>query len=108
MPCPFTSPKMFWAGPNFLCQTKNTFTYCGSHKHFVPDKKGFAFSKIGFYAGTKVFEEALNAVKYLGWPKKFGLAQKRFGTCKRTRNFKSMNVLCQSKFYEPAQKFDCI
>ena len=23
MPCPFTGPKMFWAGPNFLCQTKN-------------------------------------------------------------------------------------
>ena len=39
MPCPFTGPKMFWAGPNFLCQTKNLFTYCGSYKHFVPDKK---------------------------------------------------------------------
>ena len=39
MPCPFTSPKMFWAGPNFLCQKKNLFTYCGSRKHFVPDKK---------------------------------------------------------------------
>ena len=39
MPCPFTGPKMFWAGPNILCQTKNLFTYCGSHKHFVPDKK---------------------------------------------------------------------
>ena len=39
MPCPFTGPKMFWAGSNFLCQTKNSFTYCGSHKHFVLDKK---------------------------------------------------------------------
>ena len=39
MPYPFTGPKMFWAGPNFLCQTKKLFTYCGSHKHFVPDKK---------------------------------------------------------------------
>ena len=38
MPCPFTGPKMFWAGPNFLCQAKNLFTYCGSHKHFVPDQ----------------------------------------------------------------------
>ena len=35
----FTGPKKFWAAPNFLCQTKNLFTYCGSHKHFVPDKK---------------------------------------------------------------------
>ena len=39
LPCPFTGPKMFWAGPNFLCQTKILFTYCGSHKHFLPDKK---------------------------------------------------------------------
>ena len=39
MPYPFTGPKMFLAGPNFLCQTKKLFTYCGSHKHFVPDKK---------------------------------------------------------------------
>jgi len=23
MPCPFTGPKMFCAGPNILCQPKN-------------------------------------------------------------------------------------
>ena len=39
MPCPFTGPKMFCAGPNFLFRTKNLLTYCASHKHFVPDKK---------------------------------------------------------------------
>ena len=39
MPWPFTGPKMFLAGPNYLCQTKNLFTYCGSHKNVVPDKK---------------------------------------------------------------------
>jgi hypothetical protein len=33
MPCTFTGPKMFWAGPNFMCQTKKIFTYCGSPKH---------------------------------------------------------------------------
>ena len=71
MPSPFTGPKMFWAGPNFLGQTKNVFTYCGSHKHFVPDKKLFAFSKIIFCVGTKIFEEALNTIKFLGWLKKF-------------------------------------
>ena len=32
-------------------------------------------SKIVFCAGTKVFEEALNAVKFLGWLKKFGPVQ---------------------------------
>ena len=51
---------------NILCQTK----------------KWFAFSKIGFCAGTKVFEEALNAVKFLGWPKKFGPAQNILGPVK--------------------------
>ena len=61
MPCPFTGPKMFCAGPNFLCQTKNLFTYCGSHKHFVPDKKIFAVSEIGFCACTKSFREALSS-----------------------------------------------
>ena len=74
MPCPSTGPKIFWVGPHFLCRTKNLLTYCASHKHFVPDKK-MTFSKIGFFADTQVFEEALNAVKVLGQLKKFGPAQ---------------------------------
>ena len=85
MPCyPFiTGPKMFWAGPNFLCQTKNLFTYCGSHKTFCARQKDDLHSvKLFFCAGTKVFEEALNAVKCLVWLKKFGLAQSIFGTVK--------------------------
>ena len=38
--------------------------------------------KFGFCAGIKVFEEALNAVKFLGWLKKFGLAQNNLGPVK--------------------------
>ena len=62
---------MFCVGPkiylrivpvtNILCQTK---------------------SKIGFCAGTKVFEEALNAIKFLDWLKKFGPAQNILGPVK--------------------------
>ena len=37
-----------------------------------------AFSKIGFCAS----EEALNAVKFLGWLKKFGPAQNNLGPVK--------------------------
>ena len=48
---------------NILCQTK----------------RWFAFSKIGFCAGTKVFEET---VKFLGWLKKFGPAQNILGPVK--------------------------
>ena len=51
---------------NILCQTKIWF----------------AFSKIVFCVGTKVFEEALNAVKFLGWLKKFGPAQNILGPVK--------------------------
>ena len=38
--------------------------------------------EIIFCAGTKDFEEALNAVKFLGWIKQFGLAQNIFGPVK--------------------------
>jgi hypothetical protein len=38
--------------------------------------------KLVFCASTKVFEEALNAVKFLGWLKKFGPAQNILGPIK--------------------------
>ena len=96
MPCPFTGPKMFWAGPNFLRQTKNLFTYCGCHKHFAPDQKCIYILwqsqtfcarlkddlhsvKLFFCAGTKIFEEA---VKFLVWLKNFRPAQNFLGPVK--------------------------
>ena len=42
----------------------------------------FAFSQIGFCADTKVFEEAINVVKFMGWLKKFGPAQTILGPVK--------------------------
>ena len=54
MPCPFTGPKIFWAGPNFLRQTKKFIyilwqsqTFCARQKEdlysievvFVPAQK---------------------------------------------------------------------
>ena len=80
MPCPFTGPKMFWPGPIFLCQTKHLFTYCGSHKNFVPDKKD------NLHSVKLVYVPAQNAVKFLGCLKNFGTGTKHFGTCKRTRH----------------------
>ena len=67
--CMIPSPKIYLhsvAVINILCQTN----------------RWFEFSKIGFYAGTKVFEEALNAVKFLGWLKKFGPTQIVLGPVK--------------------------
>ena len=51
---------------NILCQTK----------------RRFAFSKIDFCAGTNVFEEALNAIKFWDWLKRFGPAQNILGPVK--------------------------
>jgi hypothetical protein len=39
MPCPFTGPKMFCAGTNFLSQPKNLTAFSASSKPFVPAQK---------------------------------------------------------------------
>ena len=69
MPCPFTGPKMFRAGPNFLCQTKNLFTCCARQKDDLHPVK------LVFVPVQKFVKRPLNAIKFLGWLKKFGLAQ---------------------------------
>ena len=71
MPCPITGPKVFWASPNLLFRTKIYVHIVAVTNILCQTKRWFAFSKIGFCAGTKVFQEALNVVKYLGWLKKF-------------------------------------
>ena len=84
MPCPFTGPKMFWAGSNFLCRTKNFFYILWQSQTFCARQKDDLHSvKLLFCAGTKVFEEAiLNVVKLLGLLNKFGLAQNILGPVK--------------------------
>ena len=64
---------MFWAGPKIYLHI------VADPKILCRTKRLLAFSKIGFCPGTKVFEEALNAVKFLDWLKKFGSAQNILG-----------------------------
>ena len=71
---------------NILCQTKRLF----------------AFSKIGFCAGTSVFEEALNAVKFLGWLQKFGQAQNILGPVKG-QGINAIQFLVWLKIFGPIQ-----
>ena len=71
LPCSFTGSKPIiylhiLAVSNILCQKKTWF----------------AFSRIGFCASTKFFEEALNAVKFLDWLKIFGPTQNILGPVK--------------------------
>ena len=59
-PCPFTGLKISCARPKiYLHIVADTIFFCRKKRRFV-------FTKIGFCADTKVFEEALNAVKFLG------------------------------------------
>ena len=82
MPCPFTGPKIFWAVPNFLCQTKIYLQIVEVTNILCQTKIWFAFIKIGFCASTKDSEEALNAVKFFGWLKIFRPAQNILGHVK--------------------------
>ena len=59
MPCPFTGPKLFCDGPNFLSQPKNLTAFSASTKPFVPARKPIL----------------LNANHLFVWHKKFGPAQ---------------------------------
>ena len=60
MPCPFTGPKKFCAR----------------------QKDDLHSVKLIFCAGTKVFEEAPHAVKFLGWLIKFEPAKNILGPVK--------------------------
>ena len=66
MPCPFTGPKMFCAGPNFLSQPKNLTAFSASSKTFVLAQKPIL----------------LNAYHIFVWHKKFGPAQNILGPLK--------------------------
>ena len=66
MPCPFTGPKMFSAGPNFLSQHKNLTAFSASYKPFVPAQKPIILNA--------------NCLAQKIWT-----SPKHFGTCKRTR-----------------------
>ena len=71
---------MFWAGPNvFVPDQKFIYILWQSQTFCARQKDDLHSVKLVFCAGTKVFEEALNIVKFLGWFKKFGLAQNILG-----------------------------
>ena len=60
MPCPFTGPKMFCAGPNFLSQPKNLTAYSASSKTFVPAQKPILLNASYLFVWHKMFGTATN------------------------------------------------
>ena len=58
MPCPFTGPKMFWAGPNILSQPKNLTAFSASSKTFVLAPKTFLLNANYLFFWYKMFVTA--------------------------------------------------
>ena len=81
----FTGPKMFCAAPNFWASPKIYLHIVAVTNILCQIKRWFAFSKIGFCTSTKVFEEALNTVRFLSGHKIFGAAQNILGPVKGKR-----------------------
>ena len=63
----------------FCVRTKIDTHILSVTKILCHTKKLFSLSKFTFCAGTKLFEEALNAIKFLVLLKKIGLAQNILG-----------------------------
>ena len=60
MPCPFTGPKMFCAGSNFLSQPKNLTAFSPSLKTFVPAQKPILLNASHLFVRHKMFGLAQN------------------------------------------------
>ena len=58
MPCPFTGPKMFCAGPIFLSQPKNLTAFSASLKTFVPAQKLILLNANHLFVWHKMFVTA--------------------------------------------------
>jgi len=55
LPCPFTGPKMFYAGPNFWSQPKNLTAFSASLKFFVPVQKPILLNANHLFVWYKIF-----------------------------------------------------
>ena len=82
MPCLFTNPKMFPAGPNFWSQPRNLTAYSASSKTFVAAQKTFYWMQIIILSGTKCLWLPQYINKILVWHKKFGPVQNILGPIK--------------------------
>ena len=96
MPCPFTSPKMFCAGPNFLSQPQNLNAFSASSKTFVLAQKPILLNANHQYVN-----------KCLVWHKKFGPAKNILGPVKGQgiRLHNGFRSFLNSNFYFHAPAF---
>ena len=108
MPCPFTGPEMFWAGPNFFVPDQEFMYILWQSQTFCGRQKDDLHSVKLVFVPTQVFEEALNAVIFLGWLKKIGPQQNILGPVKgQGINFFFLDTLdpefCPWRTLDPTQ-----
>ena len=87
MPCPFTGPKMFCDGPNFLSQPKNLTAFSASSKPFVPAQKPILLNANHLFVWHKMFVTATICKYFFGLAQKIWTSTKHFGTFKKTRHY---------------------
>ena len=58
MPCPFTGPELFCAGPIILCQPKNLTPFSASSKTFAPAQKPILLNANHLFVWHKMFVTA--------------------------------------------------
>ena len=79
------TPLLCFVLVQIFCDQKFIYILCQT-------KRWFSFIKINFCARTKGFEEALIAVKFLGWLKKFGPAQNVLGPVEGHGTYKRSTI----------------
>ena len=82
MPCPFTGPKMFCAGPNILSSPNIWLHLVPLQNLLCRHKNQFYWMQIIFLSGTKCLWLPQYVNKFLVWHKKFGPAQNILGPVK--------------------------
>ena len=90
MPCPFTSPKMFCACPNFLSQPNNLTAFSASSTTFVLAQKPILMIPNHLFVWHKMFVTATICKWIFGLAQKIWTSPKHFGSCKRTRHQPSL------------------
>ena len=82
MPCPFTCPKMFCAGPNFSSQSKNLTAFSASSKTVVRAQKPILLNANHLFVLHKMFVTGTICKEIFGLAQKFGPAQNILGPVK--------------------------
>ena len=85
MPCPSTGPKMFCAGPNFLCLTKIILILCPSQTFCAIQKGDLQLVNSGLVLAQNIWS-GTKCSSIFGLAQNIWTSPNHFGTCERTKH----------------------